>query len=121
MQFIRGENIELYDKPKTPQLPSDMHDIMTSINKFQKLRNFETDTEWLEYTQWLQAVCEEIIKDFLRGVKIGVSLNESWIVCQGAAYCWNYFHHIFEQKRHSQVNNVLIELLDGLKKVGHNG
>jgi hypothetical protein len=41
MQFIRGEIIELNDKPKTPQLPSDMHDIITSINKFQKVRNFD--------------------------------------------------------------------------------
>ena len=118
MQFIRGENIELYDKPKIPQLPTDL--IESTITKFQKFRNFETDVEWHEYCEWLQSLCEEIIKDFLRGVKIGVLLNEAWIVCQGAVYCWNYFHHIFEQKRHSVVNNTLSELLDGLRKVGHN-
>ena len=120
MQFIRGENVEIYDKPKPPQSASDSTDLITSVNKFQKIRNFETDAEWIEYCQWLQALYDEIIKNFLRGVKIGVLLNESWIVCQGAAYCWNYFHHIFEQRRHSQVNQVLTELLDGIKKVGHN-
>jgi hypothetical protein len=90
------------------------------MTKFQKYRNFETDPEWLEYCQWLQSICEEIVKNFLRGVKIGVLLNESWIVCQGSVYCWNYFHHIIEQKRHNVVNNVLTELLDGLRKTGHN-
>ena len=120
MQFIRGENIELYDKPKIPQLPADPQELSSTMTKFQKFRNFETDTEWLEYCQWLQAISEEIVKDYLRGVKIGVVLNESWIVCQGSVYCWNYFHHIIEKNRHNSLVSVLSELLEGLKKTGHN-
>ena len=59
------------------------------------------------------------MKHFLRGVQIGILLNESWIVCQGATYAWNYMHHIFDQKKHSQVNSILSELVIALQKVGH--
>lgn len=121
IQYIRGESIELFDKPKPPKPPVNSNETSTFNIKFQKQRDFETDTEWHEYCEWSQALCEETIKHFLRGIKIGVSLNESWIVCQGAAYCWNYLHHIFEQHRHSQVNHILTEVLDAIKKVTHGG
>jgi hypothetical protein len=82
-------------------------------------RNFNTDKEWLEYCEWLNKLCHSAMKHFLRGIQIGILLNESWIVCQGATYAWNYMHHIFEQKKHSQMNSILNELVIALQKVGH--
>lgn len=84
-------------------------------------RNFETDKEWLEYCDWLNRLSKEAIDHFLRGVQIGVQLGESWLVSQGSTYVWNYLHHIFEKrKKFTQVLPFLGDVLDALKKVGHN-
>ncbi len=47
-------------------------------------------------------------------------MDESWLVCQGSAYLWNYFHHIFEGKKFNKVVKILNEMFDALKRVGHN-
>jgi hypothetical protein len=121
IQYIRGENIDLFEKPHPPQAavsPLDSHNALTTEKNFIQ-RNFETDVEWHEYCKWLQGLCDEAVKDFLKGIKYGVLLNESWIVCQGAAYLWNYLHHLFVQNKYSQVTQILTEILEALKKVGH--
>lgn len=47
-------------------------------------RSLSTDKEWLEYNEWLNKLCHTALKHFLRGIQIGIHLNESWLVCQGS-------------------------------------
>ena len=87
-----------------------------------KKRNLATDPEWQLYTEWLTSLSQQVLAHFVKGVEIGVELNESWLVCQGAAYAWNYLHNIIEQKKHhkiSEVMSALTVILDALRKVGH--
>lgn len=56
-------------------------------------------------------------KSFLRGLTLGVVLNESWLVCSGAAYIWNYNTHILKQGRHEEIIPDLLAVLDAIKKV----
>ena len=121
IQFIRGENVELLVRPTPPQPSQETHSqsqIQQKATQTQQ-RNFDTDVEWNEYCEWLKALCDEAVADFIRGIKIGTQLGESWLVAQGAAYCWNYLHHLFEAKKYSQCNAILTEVFDALKKVGH--
>jgi len=46
-------------------------------------RSLSSDKEWLEYNEWLNKLCHTAMKHFLRGIQIGIQLNESWLVCQG--------------------------------------
>lgn len=64
---------------------------------------------------------EEAVNSFLRGLNLGVELEESWLVCSGATYIWNYNNHILTQLRHREILDPLTVVLDGLKKVGHAG
>lgn len=86
----------------------------------QQKRDFKTDKEWLDYCDWLDTLSKEAMDHFIRGVEIGVELNESWLVSQGCAYAWNYMHHIFENNNHKKVVGTLTTLLNALKKTGHN-
>ena len=83
-------------------------------------RDFKTDKEWLDYCDWLDRLSKEAMDHFVRGVQIGVELQEGWLVCRGGAYAWNYMHHIFENKYYSKVVGILNTLLEGFKKTGHN-
>ena len=127
VQYLRGEGVELFEKPKTPTTTHHddhhhhhhVHQPKEGEQQVQHSRDFNTDAEWLAYTTWIANLCQEAVKQFLRGIQIGCQLNESWLVCQGAAYIWNYLHHLFEQKKYAQVNGILVETLDALRRVGH--
>ncbi|CAF0832143.1 unnamed protein product [Brachionus calyciflorus] len=129
VQYIRGEGIELNDKPKIPENTenssnkvkrSDQSDTQIEDTKLSvTLRDYENDKEWKEYCDWLASLCKESIDHFLKGIRIGVELKESWLVCQGSAYLWNYLHHIFEKKKNNQILPILTEIFDSIKKIGH--
>jgi hypothetical protein len=128
IQYLRGEGVELFETPEMPiivdtSLHSTMHkgDIERENKKNSQRQEQEEKKEkdWSEYTQWLNRLSKEAIQHFLRAIQIGVQLNESWLVCQGAAYTWNYLHHIFEKQKYSQVNHILMEVYEAIKKVGH--
>ena len=116
MHFIRQEGINLFEKPEIPEIidpsqkmnPKKNNEQATSISRLSKLndvkRDFKTDSEWLEYTEWLDKLSKEAMDHFIRGVQIGIELNESWLVCQGCAYVWNYMHHIYF---HTNVSFIL--------------
>ena len=75
----------MFDKPKIPDLIDTSH-VKLNVNRTQpetSRRNFATDKEWLDYCEWLNKLCHRAMKHFLRGVQIGILLNESWLVCQG--------------------------------------
>jgi len=117
IQFIRNEGIELFESPKSPELDEANNQKQSeSLAK----RDFQTDKEWIGYCDWLAKLCKEAVNHFLRGIQIGIQLNESWLVCQGCAYLWNYLNHKFEQKKHKQVIHILLEMYESLRKVGHN-
>jgi len=134
VQFLRNEGIELFDKPDTPELDKANHQTTTKKTNDTKLRlsikqndhhslfprrDFRTDREWLDYTEWLDSLSREVMDHFMRGVEIGVQLNESWLVCQGSAYAWNYMHHIFEKNNHKRVVGTLNQVLDAMRTTGH--
>ena len=126
IQLIRCEGIELFEKPPEP-IQEDPHlnhlenEANSSKEPIQK-RNLATDPEWQLYCEWLTSLSQEALAHFVKGVEIGVELNESWLVCQGAAYAWNYLHNIIEQKKHHKISEVMSSLtfiLESLRKVGH--
>ena len=121
MQFIRSEGVELFDKPKPPEMNEVTGKRPADILKQEAVpkRNFSTDKEWLDYCEWLSRLSIEAVHHFSRGVQIGVGLHESYIVCQGSAYAWNYLHHIFDERKYNQVTSILSELFEALKTVGH--
>lgn len=124
--------MELFETPKEPRTNDVPHISRANVHRNKNLelenkhtestveRNLENDKEWLEYCDWLNRLSKESIDHFLKGIQIGIQLNESWLVSQGSAYVWNYLHHIFVKKKFNQVIPILSEVLDGLKKVGHN-
>jgi hypothetical protein len=125
VHYIRQEGVELLEKPPVP----DLTDHKLQVVKFGDRQappdgalksQMSAEVEWKEYCDWLNRLSKEAIDHFLRGVQIGVLLNESWLVTQGGAYIWNYLHHMFEKRKFGQVVHILTELLDALKKVGHN-
>lgn len=144
VQYIRGEGVELFERPKPP---SDQLDNNESRNRSQvrvvrdnaskstkddeddksshqsqhrSQRDFAADPEWTGYCEWLQNLSKQAVEHFLRGIHIGVQLGESWLVSQGVTYVWNYLHHRAEKRQFNQVVSVLSECLDALRKAGHN-
>lgn len=131
VQYIRGEGVELFERPKPPaeMLNNEMKNKLRDASKTKiesggeqksTYRDFETDTEWTAYCDWLQRLSKQSVEHFLRGIQIGVQLGESWLVSQGAAYVWNYLHHKIEKRNFNQLVPTLNECLDALRKVGHN-
>lgn len=125
-QYIRGEGLELLDRPRPPKehvQESSMHRSQSKqdeASKQKQSRNYDTDTEWLAYCDWLQGLSKQAIDQFLRGIQIGVQLDESWLVSQGCAYIWNYVHHKIEKRQFNELVPILGECLNALRRVGHN-
>jgi hypothetical protein len=114
--------VELFENPKKPEPNSLNQTNNLNLNHELELlskRNFETDKEWLEYCDWLVKISSKSIEEFLRGISIGTDLQESWLVCQGAAYIWNYVHHIIENKSYKQLVKILEPVYEALKQVGY--
>ncbi|KAH9492442.1 Cilia- and flagella-associated protein 46 [Bulinus truncatus] len=114
IQLLRSHNVELNDKPVYPVEASKRYKEFVS-------KKPEEDADWVEYREWIVALSKEATKSFLRGLFLGVLLNEPWIVCSAAAYVWNYNNHIFGQGREDEITSDLSTVLEGLKKVGHAG
>ncbi|RNA35698.1 cilia- and flagella-associated 46-like, partial [Brachionus plicatilis] len=130
IQYLRGEGIELFEKPRPPvaddstthkfaKLADQSESEMDSTKSNIKKRDFANDQEWKEYCEWLNRLCKEAVDNFLQGIKIGIELRESWLVCQGSAYLWNYFHHLIEKRQNNHIVSILTEIFDAIKKVGH--
>jgi hypothetical protein len=73
------------------------------------------------FSDWIKSLSQESTKSFLRGLELGVELEEAWLVCCATAYIWNYNNHVLSQLRHREVMDALMECFNGLKKVGHAG
>ncbi|XP_059152499.1 cilia- and flagella-associated protein 46-like isoform X4 [Physella acuta] len=110
VQLLRSFNLELNDSPVYPEDTS-------KRPKGYIPKKPEEDPDWLEYCGWMKDMNNLATKSFLRGLSLGVVLNESWLVCSGAAYIWNYNTHILKQGRHEEIIPDLLAVLDALKKV----
>ena len=73
------------------------------------------------YSDWIKSLSENSTNSFLRGLDLGVELEEAWLVCCATAYIWNYNNHILTQLRHREILATLTAVFNGLKKVGHAG
>lgn len=71
------------------------------------------------HSDWIKALSETATQSFLRGLALGVELDEAWLVCCAATYVWNYNNHVLTQLRHREILETLTTVFDGLKKVGH--
>lgn len=81
---------------------------------------------WLIYwlinlSDWIKSLSADATRSFLRGLELGVELEEPWLVCSAAAYIWNYNNHVLTQRRHREVMDTLTKVVEGIKKVGHDG
>ena len=73
------------------------------------------------HSEWIKDLTQQATENFLRGLALGVELNEPWIVCSAGAYIWNYNTHVMAQGRHREIVDALTTVLGGLKRVGHAG
>ncbi|CAL1538602.1 unnamed protein product [Lymnaea stagnalis] len=114
IQLLRSHGLQLNDLPVYPEDKS-------KRPKGYVPKKPEEDTDWIEYCDWLKNLSKEATQNFLRGLTLGVVLNEPWIVCSAAAYIWNYNNHIISQGREAEITSDLTTVLEGLKRVGHAG
>ncbi|CAG2203029.1 Cilia- and flagella-associated protein 46 [Mytilus edulis] len=114
VHLLRTEGVELNDMPIPP------------VDKSKRPKGYvakkpEEDPDWLEYCDWIKSLSQDGTKSFLRGLDLGVELEEPWLVCCASAYIWNYNNHVLTQNRHREIMDPLMACFDGLKKVGHAG
>ncbi|GFO25849.1 cilia- and flagella-associated protein 46-like [Plakobranchus ocellatus] len=114
VQLLRSESVQLNDRPLPPEDKS-------KRPKGYIVKKPEEDPDWIEYCEWIKDLSHQATENFLRGLALGVELNEPWIVCSAGAYIWNYNTHVLAQGRHREIVEALTTVLGGLKKVGHAG
>ncbi|XP_077992013.1 cilia- and flagella-associated protein 46-like isoform X2 [Glandiceps talaboti] len=114
IHLLRSEGVELNNKPIPPKDTS-------KHPKGYIPKKPEDDPDWITYCEWIQSLCTNTTRGFLRGAELGVELNEPWIVCSAAAYVWNYNNHVLTDNRHRELIAPFSTLLDALKVVGHAG
>ncbi|ESP03735.1 hypothetical protein LOTGIDRAFT_237561 [Lottia gigantea] len=114
IHLLRSEKVELNNVPIPPE-------DTRKRPKGYVAKKPEEDPDWLEYCDWIKMLSEMSTKSFLRGLELGVVLDEAWLVCSAAAYIWNYNNHVLAGNRHREILDTLSAVLDGLRQVGHAG
>ncbi|XP_065923991.1 cilia- and flagella-associated protein 46 isoform X6 [Magallana gigas] len=114
VHLLRTEGVQLNDMPIPP------------VDKSKRPKGYvakkpEEDPDWIEYCDWIKSLSADATRSFLRGLELGVELEEPWLVCSAAAYIWNYNNHVLTQRRHREVMDTLTKVVEGIKKVGHDG
>ncbi|XP_060585472.1 cilia- and flagella-associated protein 46-like isoform X2 [Ruditapes philippinarum] len=112
VHLLRTEGVQLNDAP-IPPVDTRKHP------KGYVAKKPEEDPDWIEYCDWIKSLSENGTSSFLRGLALGVELNEAWLVCCASTYVWNYNNHVLTQLRHREIMDTLTVVFDGLKKVGH--
>lgn len=112
IHLLRSENVQLNDAP-IPPVDKSKHP------KGYVAKKPEEDPDWIEYCDWIKSLSELSTKSFLRGLALGVELQENWLVCCAATYIWNYNNHVLTQLRHREIMDTLNTVFEGLKTVGH--
>ncbi|CAF1033824.1 unnamed protein product, partial [Didymodactylos carnosus] len=112
IEFIRSRGVELFDVPVRPPMPT-----VPSASKVQA--QLESDNDWKHYCQWLNNLSTKACNHFSQGANIGVLLAESWLICCAGEYLWNYNRHLFYSDRHRIIIEQLVNVVNALRKVGH--
>ncbi|XP_053406399.1 cilia- and flagella-associated protein 46-like [Mercenaria mercenaria] len=112
VHLLRTEGVQLNDAP-IPPVDTRKHP------KGYVAKKPEEDPDWIEYCDWIKSLSECGTSSFLRGLALGVELNEAWLVCCATTYVWNYNNHVLTQLRHREIMDTLTVVFDGLKNVGH--
>ncbi|KAL4232411.1 Cilia and flagella associated protein 46 [Mactra antiquata] len=112
VHLLRSEGVQLNDSP-IPPVDTRKHP------KGYIAKKPEEDPDWIEYCEWITSLSQSATNSFLRGLALGVELDEAWLVCCAATYVWNYNNHVLTQLRHREIMETLTTVFDGLKKVGH--
>eukprot|EP00057_Strongylocentrotus_purpuratus_P019582 XP_011674056.1 PREDICTED: cilia- and flagella-associated protein 46-like [Strongylocentrotus purpuratus] len=112
IHLLRSEDVEMYNKPIPP------------VDKRKHPKGYipkkpEEDPDWIDYCDFIKYLTASSTKGFLRAAELGVTLNESWIVCSAASYFWNYTNHVMTENRHRELVTPFTSLLQALKQVGH--
>jgi len=111
VQMVQNHGILFNEKPTNP------------MKNFQLKKNYsaiETQNQhWNYYCEFIRKSNERATNFFLRGVDIGVQIKQSWMVCSGAAYLWNYNCHLLYEHRYAKLVPTLKYLLKAFKKTGH--
>jgi len=66
-------------------------------------------------------ICEKLfvfVMVFL-SPELGIELDEQWVICNAAAYLWNYTNHLLSNERYSELVPIFEKVLFGLKEIGH--
>eukprot|EP00935_MAST-01C_sp_MAST-1C-sp1_P001853 g1853.t1 len=58
---------------------------------------------------------EKVIEGFMSGLKLGLKLNESWIVENAVVYLWNYHNTVFKGKQR-HLADLMPRLVEALKQ-----
>ncbi|XP_077976409.1 cilia- and flagella-associated protein 46-like [Styela clava] len=101
---------------QAPRFPTDAHQRPKSSAGFKMA---EIDPDWMTYTEWIKLLSNSSTRSFLRAIELGVRLRESWIVCSGTAYLWNYNKHLISDGQLSHLIEVFEAALTGLRAIGH--
>lgn len=112
LNLLYHENVRLNDLPVYPQ------DYRKHGKNYEAADPAE-DKDWEVYCQWIQQMNSKITSSFLRGLVLGYSLNDSYIVGNAAIYLWNYNLHIIEQNRQSEIVDCFAAILEGMQKVDY--
>ncbi|XP_078492369.1 cilia- and flagella-associated protein 46 isoform X3 [Ciona intestinalis] len=112
IHLLRCEGLKLNESPDPPvdnrQRP-----------KGHEYKKPEQEPEWAEYTDWIHHLNKQATSAFLRAIELGIELEETWIICSGAAYLWNYSNHLLVASRYTELAPMFQQVLFGMQQIGH--
>ncbi|XP_033122422.1 cilia- and flagella-associated protein 46-like isoform X2 [Anneissia japonica] len=112
IHLLRSEGVKLNTKPIPPE-------DKRKHPKGYVSKKPEEDEDWITYSEWIASLSQSATQCFLRAAELGCALGESWIVCNAAAYLWNYNNHLLMDGRHRELIEPFNKLLKAMKQVGH--
>ncbi|XP_076807691.1 cilia- and flagella-associated protein 46-like isoform X3 [Clavelina lepadiformis] len=111
IHLLRCENIKLNDEAVPSHQLKETHNVSAMPTG--------EEAEWAVYVDWIHKLNISATKAFLRSIEIGIELKETWIVCNGAAYLWNYNNHLLNDMRFTVLVPTFEKVLSGMVEVGH--
>ena len=69
------------------------------------------------YSIWIRALSSEAIEGLVEGMRVGLQLEENWIVLNAAVYAWNYSLHLIKEKQYVKLLQSFQEIFNGMKEM----
>nr|CAB3230219.1 tetratricopeptide repeat protein 40 [Phallusia mammillata] len=112
IHLLQCEGLKLNESPTAPvdtrQRP-----------KGHEYKKPEEEPAWAEYTDWIHDINHQATNAFLRAVELGIELEETWLICSGSAYIWNYNNHLLVAHKYTELVQTFDKLLFGMQEIGH--